>query len=200
MGTTVSQMPAASNRMLAFPGGVQPLENGMPVIRQGPYSDLQANAEWASQQQDHSEAGSENPFGPNGQPGAIQYGNRITAGQDNGMVYEREDQVNAAEAAHRQEQRGVSNLSHVASAIATNGGSNQLPLAHTSPDGGHITALGPGLTGMNHAGSVLAAGNQLGMEKRGPVEFNHAIGYVNKIKVKYPTSFHLAKTVECSQA
>jgi paired amphipathic helix protein Sin3a len=28
------------------------------------------------------------------------------------------------------------------------------------------------------------AGAQPGLEKRGPVEFNHAISYVNKIKVR----------------
>lgn len=37
-------------------------------------------------------------------------------------------------------------------------------------------AVGP--SGVNGS-----AGNQAGMERRGPVEFNHAISYVNKIKV-----------------
>ena len=30
-----------------------------------------------------------------------------------------------------------------------------------------------------------AAGNQANLERRGPVEFNHAISYVNKIKVRF---------------
>lgn len=30
--------------------------------------------------------------------------------------------------------------------------------------------------------------SQAGLEKRGPVEFNHAISYVNKIKVSHPLS------------
>ena len=56
-------------------------------------------------------------------------------------------------------------------------------MARASPSGSSVNAIGPGIAGINNAGSVLTGGNQLGMEKRGPVEFNHAIGYVNKIKV-----------------
>ena len=187
MGTTVSQMPSAPNRLMGVPGVNQALENGISVIRQAPYSDIQANGEWASQQQDPSDMGSENTYNPNARLGALNYGGQSGADQES-AAYEREEQVTAAEAAHRQEQRGVSNLSHVASAIATNGGPNQIPLAQTSPSGGQVAVIGPGIVGMSNAGSVLAAGNQLGMEKRGPVEFNHAIGYVNKIKVRRTTS------------
>ena len=42
-------------------------------------------------------------------------------------------------------------------------------------------SLPPGLTSNQHL---------LGLEKRGPVEFNHAIGYVNKIKVRITSRFH----------
>ena len=184
MGTTVSQMPAGPNRFLSIMGGLQGQENGIPVLRQGPYSDAQSSVEWGPQQQDHSEMGTENQFHPNGRLGSLHYGSQSSAtAQENSMTFDREDQVAAAEAAHRQEQRGVSNLSHVASAIATNGGSHQLPIAHASPNGGSVSAIGAGMAGINSAGSVLAGGNQVGIEKRGPVEFNHAIGYVNKIKV-----------------
>lgn len=40
----------------------------------------------------------------------------------------------------------------------------------------------PGPTGPG--GQAGAGGNQANMERRGPVEFNHAISYVNKIKVR----------------
>lgn len=66
-----------------------------------------------------------------------------------------------AAAAHQQQQRGVNQLTN---AVATLG----------VPRGNALTPV-PGQTGMNGAG-------QQGMEKRGPVEFNHAISYVNKIK------------------
>ena len=69
-----------------------------------------------------------------------------------------------AAAAHQQQQRGVNQLTN---AVATLG----------VPRGNALTPV-PGQTGMN------GAGGQQGMEKRGPVEFNHAISYVNKIKVR----------------
>ena len=183
MGTTVSQMPSAPNRFITGPGAVQGLENGISVVRQGPFAEAHTNGDWASHQQDHVEVG-ENPFAANGRAGVLpQYDGQATTTQDGAVVYDREDQIAAAEAAHRQEQRGVSNLSHVASAIATNGSANQLPMARVSPPGGQVASIGQGSLAMNNPGSVLASGNQIGLEKRGPVEFNHAIGYVNKIKV-----------------
>lgn len=77
------------------------------------------------------------------------------------------------QAIHQQEQRGVNSLQSAASAAAA----------------------APGLrAGMSPRGTPLphqqdanlmadAAQGQAGAEKRGPVEFNHAISYVNKIKV-----------------
>ena len=76
--------------------------------------------------------------------------------------------------AHQQEQRGVSQLQNAVSAAT---GRSIL-----SPSGDASTPLpGQGMNGVSHAaqpGGVGPAG-----EKRGPVEFNHAISYVNKIKV-----------------
>ncbi|KAG9245720.1 transcriptional regulatory protein-like protein SIN3 [Calycina marina] len=69
----------------------------------------------------------------------------------------------AAVAAHQQQQRGVSQLTN---AVATLG----VPR-------GTVLTPSPGQQGMN--------GGQQGMEKRGPVEFNHAISYVNKIKNRF---------------
>lgn len=69
----------------------------------------------------------------------------------------------AAAAAHQQQQRGVSQLTN---AVAT--------LGH--PPRNTQTPTPGGQSSMN-------GGNQQGLEKRGPVEFNHAISYVNKIKV-----------------
>jgi histone deacetylase complex regulatory component SIN3 len=66
--------------------------------------------------------------------------------------------------AHQQQQRGVSQLTN---AVAT--------LGH--PPRNTQTPTPSGQPGMNGGGS------QQGIEKRGPVEFNHAISYVNKIKV-----------------
>ncbi len=67
----------------------------------------------------------------------------------------------AAAAAHQQQQRGVSQLTSAA-------------LGHPPRNTQTPTPGGQ---------SAINGGSQQGLEKRGPVEFNHAISYVNKIKV-----------------
>jgi hypothetical protein len=78
-----------------------------------------------------------------------------------------EAQQAAAAAAHQQQQRGVSQLTSAVTAT----------LGHPGPARNAQTPT-PG--GMNGGGAQL--------EKRGPVEFNHAISYVNKIKVSFNSS------------
>ncbi|KAH4076899.1 hypothetical protein HBH70_137010 [Parastagonospora nodorum] len=81
---------------------------------------------------------------------------------------------NAATIAHQQEQRGVSQLQNAVSA-ATGRSILSPSMENATP------ALGQVLNG-------VAPGAQLGgvgAEKRGPVEFNHAISYVNKIKNRF---------------
>jgi paired amphipathic helix protein Sin3a len=73
------------------------------------------------------------------------------------------------QAMHRQQEHGVNQLQNAVSA-ATGGATMR---AAMSPAPGRGTPL-PGQ-------DVMIDGH--GMEKRGPVEFNHAISYVNKIKV-----------------
>ena len=79
--------------------------------------------------------------------------------------------ASAAALAHQQEQRGVSQLQ---SAVSAATGRSIL-----SPSGDIATPL----PGQAINGSGPGAQGGLGAEKRGPVEFNHAISYVNKIKV-----------------
>jgi paired amphipathic helix protein Sin3a len=74
------------------------------------------------------------------------------------------------QAMHQQEQRGVNSLQSAVSAAAGGAGLR----AGVSP---RATPM-PG-----QDASAMADASQAGMEKRGPVEFNHAISYVNKIKV-----------------
>ncbi|KAF2707519.1 hypothetical protein K504DRAFT_458020 [Pleomassaria siparia CBS 279.74] len=82
--------------------------------------------------------------------------------------------ASAAALAHQQEQRGVSQLQNAVSAAASR--------SVLSPSGEHATPL------LNHVinGATPAAQVAgMGAEKRGPVEFNHAISYVNKIKNRF---------------
>lgn len=90
-----------------------------------------------------------------------------------------QEQDRAANAAlvHQQEERGVSQLQSAVSA-ATNGASARQPMMHMSP--------GPPANLIHPAGTIPGAGvpgAQGDLGRRGPVEFNHAISYVNKIKV-----------------
>jgi len=87
--------------------------------------------------------------------------------------------ASAAAMVHQQEQRGVSQLQNAVSAAT--GRTIMSPSADAStPLPGQI---------LNSAAQAAQAGG-VGAEKRGPVEFNHAISYVNKIKVRllYPSS------------
>jgi paired amphipathic helix protein Sin3a len=82
---------------------------------------------------------------------------------------DRASEQDSAAVMHQQEQRGVSQLQNAVSA-ATNG------TARTA-----LASPGPGQAGMfSQAPGLFSQG---GDPKRGPVEFNHAISYVNKIKV-----------------
>jgi paired amphipathic helix protein Sin3a len=82
-----------------------------------------------------------------------------------------------ADHVHQQEQQGVSQLQSAASVAASQQG-RLSAMQHG------VSAGGLGSAGLNGGPSVPTVGQQLNMEKRGPVEFNHAISYVNKIKVR----------------
>lgn len=185
MGTTVSQMTSMP-RVNGGVNGAHPLENGNTSTGQGVYREaVLPNGEVPTQQQDNSASASEYPFSSSGRNGGLPlFSQQAVVGQDNGAPYDREDQLanaDAAALAHQQEQRGVSNLSNAVSAVAINGSQSRHALAQVSPSAESVPGIGQMAAGV--IGSALVSGNQLGMEKRGPVEFNHAIGYVNKIKV-----------------
>ena len=83
---------------------------------------------------------------------------------------------------HQQDQRGVSQLQNAANAAAENV-PNRMGLAPASSNDAPPGALGQAVAGLNGVSMGMPTGAQGGVEKRGPVEFNHAISYVNKIKV-----------------
>lgn len=177
MGTTVSQMPSAQNRLNGGPTDLNVIEN----IRQGIFQDSsQANGEWSNSQHDEDPPGSLLAR----QGGQALFPAQVNMSNENGGPYERAEQGAVSEAAliaHQQEQRGVSHLSNAVSAVATNGAPGRQNLAQVSPSAGQVT-LGQAAAGLSNA--AMNSSVQLGMERRGPVEFNHAIGYVNKIKVR----------------
>ena len=76
------------------------------------------------------------------------------------------------QAMHQLEQRGVNSLQSAVSAAAGVTGLRAGISPRTTP-----------MPGQQDPNAVVEGAGQQGMEKRGPVEFNHAISYVNKIKV-----------------
>ncbi|KAG9232420.1 putative paired amphipathic helix protein pst1 [Amylocarpus encephaloides] len=123
------------------------------------FSGQQRHSSWQQQPQ-HSIESPEAVFSPPTQTVGPVYGQAQTQHSSY------DAQQAAAAAAHQQQQRGVSQLTN---AVAT--------LGH--PPRNTQTPTPGGQAGMN------GTGGQQGMEKRGPVEFNHAISYVNKIKNRF---------------
>ncbi|KAI9374365.1 hypothetical protein BJX61DRAFT_498400 [Aspergillus egyptiacus] len=88
----------------------------------------------------------------------------------------------AAAMAHQSDQRGVSQLQGAASAASAGLGRASLMGVSAAPSGPSLTQPMSSLAGV---GSGVLAGSQADLNKRGPVEFNHAISYVNKIKNRF---------------
>jgi paired amphipathic helix protein Sin3a len=107
-------------------------------------------------------------YSPSGRPGA--------AGQGQGFL-PASDVLRQSETAGQPEQRVLNSLQNVVSAAST-GMPNRVGMSPHPP---------PVTVQDSAAGSSLdpQAQGQMGAERRGPVEFNHAISYVNKIKTRF---------------
>ncbi|KAF1840440.1 uncharacterized protein K460DRAFT_208398 [Cucurbitaria berberidis CBS 394.84] len=177
MGTMVSTMPAP--RPLSPPRSNAVNGNTAPQ-HEGTYYETAQGRPWPQQQRAQGPEGQE-MFSPNnrnlgqplygpqqGQQGPTQLSPEVT-------TRPLPDPAGSAAAlAHQQEQRGVSQLQ-----IAVSAATGRSIL---SP-GGDISTPLPGQV-LNGAGQIPQMGG-VGAEKRGPVEFNHAISYVNKIKNRF---------------
>lgn len=150
------------------------------------YEQTRPNWQPSQQHQTHQQ----NPVAPGSYSpttrmiGVGHYGQQVNQGQpqDHHYDYQREQEqqtsANAAALAHQQEQRGVSQLQSAATAAAQR--SSLLPGGSGPAPGAIHNQSVSGLVGMAGAGAIPS---QADLNKRGPVEFNHAISYVNKIKV-----------------
>lgn len=171
MGTMVSTMPAPRPR--SPPRSTAVNGNTAPLAETAYYDSAQNR--WPQQPRTQPLEPQEAMFSPNnrslgqplfagqpGQPGAPISPEMTNRGHPDAAA-------SAAALAHQQEQRGVSQLQNAVSAatarsILSPSVENAAPMA------------------LNGAVAAAPAGG-IGAEKRGPVEFNHAISYVNKIKV-----------------
>lgn len=183
MGTTVQSMPVP--RPLSAPRSSAVNGNGTGPS-ESPYYDSGSRGASGNWQQAREQEAQEAMFSPsNRNLGHQLYINQQSQNNQAPLSPEVAAQRNhqdaastAAAMAHQQEQRGVSQLQNAVSAAT--GRSILSPSADAS------TPL-PGQTvnGASHGAQALGVGPA--GEKRGPVEFNHAISYVNKIKNRFAT-------------
>jgi len=179
MGTMVSTLPAP--RPLSPPRN--PTVNGTAPPPEPTYYEASQPRHWAQNMRDLRP-----PQAPETQDPAFSPGNRNLGqplfGPQQGPPssaplspeaaatrHHTDAAATAASLAHQQEQRGVSQLQNAVSAAT--GRSILSPSADPSAP----------LAGQAINGVAQSAQGGAGAEKRGPVEFNHAISYVNKIKV-----------------
>lgn len=176
MGTMVSTMPAP--RPLSPPRSSAVNGSNGPQ-HEGTYYETAQGRPWPQQQRAQGPEGQESMFSPNnrtlgqplygpqqGQQGPAPHSPEVTSRPHPDPA------GSAAALAHQQEQRGVSQLQNAVSAAT--GRSMMSPSVDPS------TSLQG--QAMNGAAQLPQMGGAAA-EKRGPVEFNHAISYVNKIKV-----------------
>jgi paired amphipathic helix protein Sin3a len=174
MGTMVSTMPAP--RPLSPPRSAAVNGNPAPQQEAAFYETTQGRP-WP--QPHRMQEPQESLFSPNnrniGQPlyGAQQGQQGPAPLSPEAITRPHPDAASSAAAlAHQQEQQGVSQLQNAVSAAT---GRSMLALSGDPASSLPAQAL-------SGAAQVAQMGG-IGAEKRGPVEFNHAISYVNKIKV-----------------
>ncbi|KAL2003933.1 hypothetical protein VTN02DRAFT_1629 [Thermoascus thermophilus] len=103
---------------------------------------------------------------------------------------EQQASANAAAMAHQQEQRGVSQLQ---SAVSAASGAGRPGMMQASPGAGQGPGMAQPINSLAGLGSGVLQGSQADLNKRGPVEFNHAISYVNKIKNRFASAPEIYK-------
>ncbi|KAI9806968.1 MAG: Transcriptional regulatory protein sin3 [Piccolia ochrophora] len=197
MGTTVSSMGAGLSQPPTLPSAT----NGSTTApRQPPYYDQTSrgsSSNWQQQPQP-GQGGPEGMFTPGSRAVAPP-----TLAQQTGQGQSQNSQVEpssqrephgpinaAALAQHQQEQRGVSQLQNAVTAAA-NGPNARQPSMQGSPNASQAQMVAH--AGPNGVAPGSAPAGQPGLEKRGPVEFNHAISYVNKIKNRFASQPEIYK-------
>ena len=152
----------------------------------------QPQAHNQQQPQQPSIVGSGTPYSPKGRvmqtPIYGQQGSGQSHQQEGYDYHGQHDQQSAALThQHEQQQRGVSQLQNAASATSGAAGRSTMRGEPQMQTPGAAQSIGS-LAGLGMQASQSDA------SKRGPVEFNHAISYVNKIKVSHSSqkSFFLS--------
>ena len=184
MGTTTCRPSMITGQLGSRPMGPGVDGAGLPAQQAG--ADHMRGGEGGWIQLAHREGNPEGAFSPNARAAAAAAYNQHTPSRQGPMPYgARDGEMQAADAAtlaHQLEQRGVSQLSNAVN-VAVDNQVGRMPLIQSATADGHPGMLARSVGGINGSGIALPENIQAGAEKRGPIEFNHAINYVNKIKV-----------------
>ncbi|KAI9680160.1 MAG: Transcriptional regulatory protein sin3 [Trizodia sp. TS-e1964] len=177
-GTTVQSMPKAgptsSIHMPSTSNGVGPSARAMN------YYDQPRTGSWQQSTNDVMQDPGFSPHTNTGPPGGQPSGRMLNQAQPpySQLPREQSGMLGTTVAQTQQEHRGVSQLQNAVSAATSNSMAAKpaVPSLHNSLM--HDSAASPAA---QHSGNL----NALNAERRGPVEFNHAINYVNKIKNRF---------------
>ncbi|KAJ6129558.1 hypothetical protein N7512_002338 [Penicillium capsulatum] len=107
--------------------------------------------------------------------------------QDHHYGYQGQEQ-GASALTHQQDHRGVAQLQGAASAASGMGRPSMMPVSGA----GQNASLTQPMNSLAGVGGILSGGHG-DLNKRGPVEFNHAISYVNKIKNRFSSAPEIYK-------
>ncbi|KAE8386740.1 hypothetical protein BDV23DRAFT_186947 [Aspergillus alliaceus] len=195
-GTNTISMPPRPRHSMDSSGDLGP-SGGMAPHGRPEFFD-QSRPGWQQhqpQQQQGSLPGSYSPGSRIMGPGI--FGQQGGQGQPQDHHYdyptqqEQQAAAGAAAMAHGQDQRGVSQLQGAASAASA--GLGRPSLLQVSPASGQGPNLTQPMSSLAGVGTGMLQGSSPADLKRGPVEFNHAISYVNKIKNRFASAPEIYK-------
>ncbi|KAJ5765740.1 hypothetical protein N7520_005299 [Penicillium odoratum] len=179
--------PSGTNT-LSMPRAGRPLENINDQVASsslGPpgrpdYYD-QSRPGWQQTQQQQAQQGVPGSYSPGSRmmgPGMYQDGQGPA--HDHHYGYQSQEAQGAAALSHQQDHRGVAQLQGAASAASGMGRPGMMQVSGAGPN----ASLTQPMNSLAGVGGMLQGGHA-DLNKRGPVEFNHAISYVNKIKNRF---------------
>ncbi|KAJ6009995.1 hypothetical protein N7522_005011 [Penicillium canescens] len=185
--------PSGTNT-LSMPRAGRPFEtttNPRPTSDVHGQSDFyrdQSRPGWQQTQQDQGVPGSYSPGSRMMGPGMYPDGQGPAQDHHYGYPTQQEQQA-ASVMSHQQDHRGVAQLQGAASAASAGLGRSSLLGVSAAGQNNSLTQPMNSLAGV---GTGMLQGAQ-DLNKRGPVEFNHAISYVNKIKNRFSSAPEIYK-------
>ncbi|KAJ5899978.1 hypothetical protein N7495_004722 [Penicillium taxi] len=185
-GTNTLSMPRAP-RSLDASGDLGQSSGLAPHGRPEYYE--QSRSSWQQSQQQAQQQGHSGSYSPGSR--MMTHGLYQQEGQgpqEHHYGYQGQEPQGSAPISHQQDARGVAQLQGAVSAASGMGRPSLMQVSGAGPNAG-LTQPMNSLAGV---GGMLQGGHA-DLNKRGPVEFNHAISYVNKIKNRFSSQPEIYK-------